>query len=67
MRFRSAIFIELVFARFGSKLQKKTSFDSQDPDLNNHEKVMFIHPVINAQLHAKVVPFLYKPLHTYHL
>ena len=46
-------------------MQQETcmSFNSQEPhDIYDHEKVMFIHPVINAQAHAKVgLPFFDTP------
>ncbi len=35
--------------RFAQNGTRNVSFDSQDPDLYDHEKVTFIHPVINAQ------------------
>ncbi len=46
-----------------SKWHKNMSFNSLDPDLYDHEKDTFIHPVINAQCHAKVgLPFLIHPV-----
>ena len=40
----------------------RKTFNSKDPDLYDHEQVTFIHPVINAQLHAKVgLPFFDTP------
>ncbi len=43
------------------RMARKT-FNSKDPDLYDHEQVTFIHPVINAQLHAKVgLPFFDTP------
>ena len=40
--------------------QKNMSFNSWDLDLYDYTKITFIHPVINAQWHAKVgLPVLF--------
>ncbi len=38
--------------------KKNMSSKSQDPDLYDYEKVMFIHTVIDAQLHAGWTTFV---------
>ncbi len=35
--------------RFAQNDTKDMSFNSRDPDLYDHAKITFIHPVINAQ------------------
>ena len=58
MWFQPKIFIVLILVPFCSEWHKNMSFNSWDPDLYDHVKITFIHPVINAQWHAKVqLPF----------
>ncbi len=49
--------------RFAQNDTKNMSFNSGDPDLYDHAKITFIHPVVNAQCHAKVgLPFFIHPV-----
>ena len=48
-----------IFCSVSLKMPKKNmSSKSQDPDLYDYEKVMFIHTVIDAQLHAGWTTFV---------
>ncbi len=62
MRFRPAIFITLILASFCSKWHKKHVIQQLRLCCYDNAKITFIHPVINAQWHAKVgLPFFYTP------